>query len=107
MAEIKQGDFIFQYSPFSNLVKIEIKEVTKSHLVLGSFNGKIKLPFVDGTKAVGAPTWSNTSYYNYSEELEVKYKKQQALLEISKIDFTKLQQSQLDNILNISNETPN
>jgi len=102
MIELKPGDTLFVKSSYSNLQKIKVSRLTNTQIILEEYRSKLKKPFTNGCSAIGSSGWGCLHYFLPTEELEEDYKRQQLLLKISKINFTKISTSDLQQIVCIS-----
>lgn len=102
--ELKIGDRLIEKTALSSKTNIVIVDrFTNTQAVLKD-GRKIKIPFYDGSSAIG---YSNNFYgrfYIITDELLEEHNKVNCLIEISKVNFTSFSYEKLSNILKVIKE---
>lgn len=100
--ELQVGDEIIVKPSYGRMYTTTVKKLTPTQIVVDRHDTRIKKPFYDGCTAIGSNSYSPYRYYIPSEELIREMATEEALLKISKINFTKLTLEKLNDIINIS-----
>lgn len=99
--DLKIGDKLINKTDLSDKTTIyNIVEINDSYIILND-KIKIKLPFINGSSAVGHNEWYKGKFFILTDELLEEHNKVNCLIEISKINFTKFSYRKLKSILEI------